>query len=474
MAAAPPAAPPVTLTASSQDTIAAIATALGPAGIGVIRLSGPDALDVALRIVRVEAEGGLKDRVATVADLRDPRDGSLFDQALVTYMAAPNSYTTEDVVEISCHGGVAAVRATLDAVLTSGARLARPGEFTLRAFLNGRIDLAQAEAVADMVAAPTDLSLKAAREQLGGRLSREVTAVRDRCLDLLARLEAEIDFAEEDVPAVDRREAAAEIASVISRIGQTLAHAGRGRLLRTGVRLAIVGSPNVGKSSLLNALLRSDRAIVTDIPGTTRDTLEEQLDISGVAFVVVDTAGIRGTADSIESEGIARTRRALAEADIALLVLDSARDLDESDEAVGRIVREHGLPVLAALNKSDLPQKLSADHVAKLGINAPTARTCALNEQGVDPLRNALLELLDAGDIRADELPLVTNERHHEALRIADGHLRGSAKAVSDGLPADFIAIGLHGAVRILGEITGEDASEDLLDSIFTRFCIGK
>jgi len=461
------------LTNSYQDTIAAIATALGPAGIGVVRISGPDALSVALKIVRVQPEGPLKDRVATVADLRDPRDGSLFDEALVTYMAAPNSYTTEDVVEISCHGGVAAVRATLDAVIAAGARLAGPGEFTLRAFLNGRIDLAQAEAVADMVAAPTDLSLKAAREQLGGRLSREVTAVRDRCLDLLARLEAEIDFTEDDVPAVDRREAADDIASMISHVGRALAHSGRGRLLRTGVRLAIVGSPNVGKSSLLNALLRSDRAIVTDIPGTTRDTLEEQMDIRGVAFVVVDTAGIRGTVDSIESEGIARTRRALAEADIALLVLDSARDLDESDRAVGRMVSEYGLPVLTVLNKTDLPQALSTDRATEL-TEAPTVRTCALTDEGVDPLRIALLELIDAGDIRSDELPMVTNQRHEEALRTAQDHLEGSAKAVGDELPADFIAIGLHGAVRVLGEITGEDASEDLLDSIFIRFCIGK
>lgn len=461
------------MTNSYQDTIAAIATALGPAGIGVVRISGPDALSVALKIVRVQPEGPLKDRVATVADLRDPRDGSLFDEALVTYMAAPNSYTTEDVVEISCHGGVAAVRATLDAVIAAGARLAGPGEFTLRAFLNGRIDLAQAEAVADMVAAPTDLSLKAAREQLGGRLSREVTAVRDRCLDLLARFEAEIDFTEDDVPAVDRREAAADIASMISHVGRALAHSGRGRLLRTGVRLAIVGSPNVGKSSLLNALLRSDRAIVTDIPGTTRDTLEEQMDIRGVAFVVVDTAGIRGTVDSIESEGIARTRRALAEADIALLVLDSARDLDESDRAVGRMVSEYGLPVLTVLNKTDLPQALSTDRATEL-TEAPTVRTCALTDEGVDPLRIALLELIDAGDIRSDELPMVTNQRHEEALRTAQDHLEGSAKAVGDELPADFIAIGLHGAVRVLGEITGEDASEDLLDSIFIRFCIGK
>lgn len=463
-----------TLTASAQDTIAAIATALGPAGIGVVRISGPDALDIALKIVQVESDRDLKDRVATVAGLRDPGDGSLFDEALVTYMAAPNSYTTEDVVEISCHGGVAAVRAALDAILAVGARLAGPGEFTLRAFLNGRIDLAQAEAVADMVAAPTDLSLKAAREQLGGRLSREVSAVRDRCLGLLARLEAEIDFTEDDVPPVDRGQAGEDLASIISRIAHALAGADRGQLLRTGVRLAIVGSPNVGKSSLLNALLRSDRAIVTDIPGTTRDTLEEQLDIGGVAFVVVDTAGIRGTSDSIESEGIARTRRALAEADIALLVLDSARDFDESDRAVGRMVREYGLPVLTVLNKIDLPQKLSTDEVADLGAESPTARICALHDEGVEPLRAALLELIDAGDIRADELPLVTNKRHQEALRIADDHLVASAKAVADELPADFIAIGLHGAVRVLGEITGEDAGEDLLDSIFTQFCIGK
>ena len=461
-------------TAFHPDTIAAIATALGPAGIGIVRLSGSEALAVAQRVVRLDSDRGLRDRVATLGSLRDPRDGSLFDEALVTYMAGPRSYTAEDVVEISCHGGIAAVRATLDAVLAAGARLARPGEFTLRAFLNGRIDLVQAEAVADMVAAPTDLSLKAARAQLGGRLSGEVAAARTQCLDLLAQLEAEIDFTEDDVPPVDRRRAAAELAATISNLARILSQADRGRILRTGVRLAIVGSPNVGKSSLLNALLRSDRAIVTEIPGTTRDTLEEQLDLRGVPVVVVDTAGVRGTDDSIESQGIARTRRALAEADVALLVFDSGRPVEDPDRAVARMVSEYGLPVLAVFNKSDLPERFGPDELVELGVEGAAIKTCALRDEGVDPLRSALLELIGAGDIQAKELPLVTNERHQEALREARTHLEGSARAVGDGLPADFIAIGLHGAVRVLGEVTGEDASEDLLNSIFARFCIGK
>ena len=459
---------------TAPDTIAAIATALGPAGIGVIRVSGPAALAVAGQIVSNGSEVELRDRVATLVSLRDPHDGSLFDQALVTYMAAPRSYTAEDVVEISCHGGIAAVRATLDAVLAAGARLAEPGEFTLRAFLNGRIDLVQAEAVADMVAAPTDLSLKAAREQLGGRLSGEVAAARAQCLGLLARLEAEIDFSEDDVPPVDRRQAADDLSAIRLLLDRILDQVECGRLLRTGVRLAIVGSPNVGKSSLLNALLRSDRAIVTDIPGTTRDTLEEQFDLEGVPVAVVDTAGIRGTVDSVESEGIARSRRALAEADVALLVFDAGRELDDADNAVVGIVREYGLPVLTVLNKSDLPEQTGHRDLAALGIDGPAVPTCALNDAGVAPLRSALLELIGAGGIRANELPLVTNERHQEALRAARTHLEGSATAVADGLPADFIAIGLHGAVRVLGEVTGEDATADLLANIFERFCIGK
>ncbi|MDP6348787.1 MAG: tRNA uridine-5-carboxymethylaminomethyl(34) synthesis GTPase MnmE [Chloroflexota bacterium] len=461
-------------TATAPDTIAAIATALGPAGIGVVRVSGPGALAVARRIISDGSAGGLPDRVATLVLLRDPHDGSFFDQALVTYMAAPRSYTAEDVVEISCHGGIAAVRATLAAALAAGARLAEPGEFTLRAFLNGRIDLIQAEAVADMVAAPTDLSLKAAREQLGGRLSGEVAAARAQCLELLARLEAGIDFSEDDVPPVDRRQAAVDLSAVRSRLDHLLDQADRGRLLRTGVRLAIVGSPNVGKSSLLNALLRSDRAIVTDVPGTTRDTLEEQLDLEGIPVVVVDTAGVRGTTDAIESEGIARSRRALAEADVALLIFDAGRELNDADRAVAAMVREYGVPVLAVLNKSDLPEKTGDGDLTALGIDGPAVPTCALNDAGVAPLRTALLELIGGGDIRANELPLVTNERHQEALRAAAAHLEGSATAVADDLPADFIAIGLHGAVRVLGEVAGEDATEDLLANIFERFCIGK
>ena len=465
---------PATLDISSQDTIAAIATAMGPSGIGVVRLSGPDALAITEKVIHFDTGRRLKDRIATVVQLRDPGDGALFDEAIVTYMAAPNSYTTEDVVEISCHGGHTAVGMTLNALLGAGARLASPGEFTLRAFLNGRIDLIQAEAVADMVSARTNLSLKAAREQLGGRLSRRVRDIREQCLSLLARLEAEIDFSEDDVPAVDRYEARKTIMSIISDVRQALDHADQGQLLRTGVRVAIVGSPNVGKSSLLNALLRYDRAIVTDIPGTTRDTLEEQVDINGIAFVIVDTAGIRGSADSVESEGINRARKALFEADIALFVLDSARGLEESDYAVGNLIIEHGLPALVALNKTDLPQQISDESTTAIGLDGSFVQTCAINDQGVEPLRAALLELVNADNIQAGEFPLVTNQRHREALRTAENHLGASNEAIVDDLPADFISIGLHGAVRILGEITGDDASEDLLAAIFTKFCIGK
>lgn len=465
---------PATLDTSSQDTIAAIATAMGPSGIGVVRVSGPDAVAITQKVIHFDAGRRLEDRLATVVQLRDPGDGALFDEALVTYMAAPNSYTTEDVVEISCHGGHTAVGTTLNALLGAGARLASPGEFTLRAFLNGRIDLIQAEAVADMVSARTNLSLKAAREQLGGRLSRRVRDIREQCLGLLAHLEAEIDFSEDDVPAVDRHQAKETIISIIFDVRQALDHADQGQLLRTGVRVAIVGSPNVGKSSLLNALLRYDRAIVTDTPGTTRDTLEEQVDIDGIAFVVVDTAGIRGTADSVESEGINRARKALFEADVALLVLDCARGLEESDYAVANLIIEHGLPALAALNKSDLPQQLSDEITVAIGLDCPVVQTCAIKDHGVEPLRVALSDLVNTDNIQAGNFPLVTNERHREALRTAEYHLGASKKAVVDGLPADFISIGLHGVVRILGEITGDDASEDLLAAIFTKFCIGK
>ena len=462
------------MTGDMSDTIAAISTALGPAGIGVIRVSGPDALQIGLRAFRTNSGRPPRNRVATLGRLVDSEDGSHIDEAIVTYMRAPHSYTREDVVEVSCHGGLAAVRSALRSIVNAGARQARPGEFTLRAFLSGRIDLAQAEAVADAVRAPTDLTLKAAEKQLRGALSKEVRELRSRCLDLLAQMEAEIDFTEDDVPPLPRPRLHNRLLDIESAIERSIEGASQGILLRHGLRLAIVGTPNVGKSSLLNALLRTDRAIVTELPGTTRDVLEESLSLDGVPVVVVDTAGIRGTTDVAEAEGVERSKRALSEADLVLLVLDASRPLSSSDQDVARLVRDSRRPALIVMNKEDLPARIPTARAAGLVPDAGIVHTCALGHRGVEPLRRTIIQEIGAGSLTAGEIPLVSNERHREALVRAREHVRSSLAAVDDSLPSDFVSIGLHGAIIELGRITGEDATEDLLETIFSKFCIGK
>ena len=462
------------MTGDISDTIAAISTALGPAGIGVIRVSGADALQIGLKAFHTNSGRSPRNRVATLGQLVDSEDGSHIDEAIITYMRAPHSYTREDVVEVSCHGGLAAVRSALRSIINAGARQARPGEFTLRAFLSGRIDLAQAEAVADAVRAPTDLTLKAAQKQLQGALSREVREVRSNCLDLLAQMEAEIDFTEDDVPALPRPALHSQLLDIESDIERSIEGASQGILLRHGLRLAIVGTPNVGKSSLLNALLRTDRAIVTELPGTTRDVLEESLSLDGVPVVVVDTAGIRGTVDVAEAEGVERSKRALSEADLVLLVLDASRPLSQPDEEVARLVRNSRRPALVVLNKEDLPAQVPPVRAGRLIPEASVVHTCALGHRGVESLRRTIVQEIGAGALTAGEIPLVSNERHREALVRAREHVRSSLEAVDDSLPSDFVSIGLHGAIIELGLITGEDATEDLLETIFSKFCIGK
>ena len=453
----------------TTDTIAAIATPVGPGGIGVVRISGPQALWIARRVTRRSRDP--KPRYAHLVRVYDGNN-ELIDQALLLFMPGPGSYTGEDVAELSCHGGPVALRRVLDSILAAGARPAGPGEFTLRAFLNGRLDLAQAEAVADLVAAPTPAALAVAANQLAGRLSDAVREMRSACLDLLAQMEAEVDFDEDEVPAMDRAVVAATLESLHQRLEDALASAGRGIMQRQGVRVALVGSPNVGKSSLMNALLSTDRAIVTEIPGTTRDVLEESFDLDGVPIVLNDTAGLRETHDPVETLGVERSSRALEGSDAAVLVLDASRPLLRNDETAAARVRQAAKPTIIALNKRDLPHAVRADDVDDLVPGAPIVRTAAIRED-VSELRQALRHVI--GLVGADGgLALVASVRHQEALTRARDELAGARRAVTDNEPSDFISIGVRGAVNALGEITGESATEDLLDVIFSKFCIGK
>ncbi len=461
---------------SLDDTIAAISTPIGEGGIGIVRMSGPQAPAI-LRLLFSPGVPGHGD--AGVCNLEpyhlhyghitDPATGEAIDEVLAVHMPSPRTYTRQDVVEIDAHGGIVAVRRILTLCLERGARLAEPGEFTLRAFLNGRIDLAQAEAVLDVVRAKTDQALQTAVGQLAGRLSERVRSVRALLLDLLAHVEAGIDFNEDELPA---RDVSADLGQAVVELQDLLAGADRGIIYRQGVRAAIVGRPNVGKSSLLNCLLRTSRAIVTDIPGTTRDTLEETLNLEGVPVVLVDTAGIAATTDDpIERLGVERSRQALDLADLAILVLDASEPLTGADRAIASLIG--GKPSIVALNKMDLVRSdQDGDPVSVM--TAPAIRISALTGQGIDLLEEAIVETVLSGQVMASDLPAVSNPRHKERLSRALEHAGAALAAVQAGLTADLIAIDLAAAVHALGQITGQTAGDDLLENIFSRFCIGK
>ena len=448
-----------------DDTITAIATPIGSGGIGIVRLSGPGSLPILERIF--VCEGGLAPRRLTYGRIIDPGSGEIVDEVLVAYMPAPKTYTRQDVVEIDCHGGPVPLRRVLDLCLAGGARLAGPGEFTLRAFLNGRIDLAQAEAVADLVETKTEAGLRMAVAQLEGHVSGRIRAVRSQLLDALAWVEASIDFEEEDVPPHPIND---DLASARRTLEELIAGADQGIVYRQGVRTAIVGRPNVGKSSLLNALLRVDRAIVTPVPGTTRDTLEETLNLNGIPLVLVDTAGIREhTRNVAEGLGVQRSTAALAQADLALFVVDGSAPLGDGDRQTADLVG--GKPAILVINKSDLPVIVN---VGDLLPRAPRVEISALTGAGIVDLEQAIEEVAFAGHVMASDAVLVSNPRHRDVLRRTCEHVDAVLAAHRASMPADFLSIGLRSAVNALGEITGETVSETLLETIFGRFCIGK
>ncbi len=455
---------------SLDDTIAAISTPLGQGGIGLVRISGPDALKIArslFRPARGKADADWRPFHLRYGHIADPLTREHVDEVLVSYMPAPRTYTRQDVVEINCHGGIVPLRKVLELALREGARLAEPGEFTLRAFLNGRIDLAQAEAVLDIVNAHTEAALRLAVDQLDGRLSGQVRQVRQRLLSVMAYLEATIDFVEDDIPPQDVRPDLREAAEALSHL---LRGADQGIIYRQGIRTAIIGRPNVGKSSLLNALLRADRAIVTPIPGTTRDTLEETLNLGGIPLVLVDTAGIaNASTDPVERLGIERSRDALRRADLVLMVIDGSQPLQTEDADIARLTE--GRPTVVVVNKTDLPELVDLSDFLP---GAPRARVSALTGEGLDALRKTILDKVLGGEVLASDSIFVTSTRHKDILTRALEHVQAALGTLEQGLPADFVTIDLRAALDLLGEITGQTFTEDLLDNIFSNFCIGK
>ncbi len=470
-----------------NDTIAAIATPAGVGGIGVIRVSGADAFSLVLPLVR--RPGGRTDlplsHTLTYGHIIDPQSEELLDEVLVVFMRAPHTYTREDVVEIQGHGGPLVLRRMLRAVLAQGARMANPGEFTLRAFLNGRLDLAQAEAVMDLIGAETEAGQRLALQQLRGRLSEQVQQARISVLGVLARIEASIDFPEEDVPTPQPEELRPLIAKAQRQVAALLAGSEQGRLYRQGLRTAIIGRPNVGKSSLLNALLRSERAIVTPVAGTTRDTVEEAANLRGIPLHLIDTAGITPTDDPVEQIGVQRSRDAAESADVVLLVFDGSEPWTRQDELVSSELQALGFgiseqesssmrrrPVVLVLNKADRPFQMDKMALQTLWPRARCIATSTLTGEGLPELEDAIADLVLAGRVMHSESVLVTNTRHQEALRRSAEHLQASILSLEQ--PLDFVSIDLRAAYDALGEVTGETASEDLLDKIFSEFCIGK
>ncbi len=454
-----------------DDTIGAIATPLGEVGLAVIRLSGREALGVADRCFVPKGQGALKPSAAPTHTLHFGhivRDGQTVDEVLVAVMRAPRTFTREDVVEITCHGGILPAKMVLDTVLASGARLAEPGEFTRRAFLNGRIDLAQAEAVADLIHSRTELALQAANEQLAGKLSRRIDQLRNQMLKTLAHIEAHIDFPEDDIGPDSREQLVDHLRRDIAFMDQLLRTAHEGQLLRRGIRGAIIGRPNAGKSSLLNQLLGRDRAIVSRIPGTTRDTIEETANIRGVPVLLVDTAGLREAGDELELEGIRRSRQSLLQAEFILHVFDVSQPLTDAD---ARYLAEFAAKKrILVRNKIDLPSRLQFPP----GLAGPVAEVCCLTGQGIEALKDAIKELAWSGEIKTGMFEVMINSRHQDALNRARAATLRATDALASDRTLELAAIDLHIAVNAIGEILGKTTTEDLLDMIFSQFCIGK
>ncbi|HXG47164.1 MAG TPA: tRNA uridine-5-carboxymethylaminomethyl(34) synthesis GTPase MnmE [Methylomirabilota bacterium] len=454
-----------------DDTIAAIATPLGEGGLAVIRLSGPAALAVADRCFVPVGRHSFRPSVApthTIHYGRIERAGQRVDEVLVAVMRAPRTFTREDVVEITCHGGLLAAKLVLEAVLEQGARLALPGEFTRRAFLNGRLDLAQAEAVADLIHARSELALAAANEQLAGKLSQRINRLRDDLMTALAHVEAHIDFPDEDIAPDTRQALVARLAAALDFLDQLLRTATEGQILRRGIRAAIVGRPNVGKSSLLNQLLGRDRAIVSPIAGTTRDTIEETASVRGLPVVFIDTAGLREASDAIESEGIRRSHESLARAELVLHVLDASQPLTEADADF--LKKCEGRKRILVLNKADLPRRMELPaHDA-----AAVVSVSCLSGAGLEALKDAIQAAVWSGGIRAEMLEVMINSRHQDALRRAREALEAALGALRGDLTLELIALDLRQAANAVGEVVGKTTTEDLLDSIFSQFCLGK
>ena len=459
---------------SEADTIAAISTPVGEGGISIVRISGDDAIKVAQRIYQGKNLEKVASHTINYGHIIDPDIKQEVDEVMVSVMRAPHTYTREDVIEINCHGGLLATNRILQLVLSYGARMAEPGEFTKRAFLNGRIDLSQSEAVMDLIRAKTDKSMKVALNQLDGDLSRLIRHLRKDILDVLAQVEVNIDYPEyDDVEEMTTKMLKEKATDIQQRIHSLLKTAKRGKVLREGLATAIIGRPNVGKSSLLNALLHEDKAIVTNVAGTTRDVIEEYVNVNGVPLKLIDTAGIRDTADTVEKIGVERSRKALDAADLVLLLIDNSAPLTAEDEKLLAATKDKQRIVI--LNKTDLPSQLDLDRLKELVGDAALIETSIVKHEGMDQLGAQISHMFfDQGIESSQNNVMVTNARHIGLLHQANDALSDVLKGIADGMPVDLVQIDMTRCWDLLGEITGDSYQDELLDQLFSQFCLGK
>lgn len=458
-----------------DDTIAAIATPPGIGGVGIIRVSGKDSFAIVNTLFKSAGTvplGERPNRTIQYGTIVDPGSNKTIDEVLLLLMHGPHSYTAEDVVEIQCHGGIVPVRQILKLLVNQGVRMAEAGEFTKRAFMNGRIDLTQAEAIIDIIEAKTEDSLSLAVAQLDGTVSKFVSDVREQLIAMIAHLEVTIDYPEEDIEDVTSQEVREQLEPILTHMDELLATANTGRLIRDGIMTVIVGRPNAGKSSLMNALLRENRAIVTDIPGTTRDSIEEFMTIEGISLRLIDTAGIRDTDDTVEALGVERARQYIDKADIVLCVIDASNPLtDEERHILGSV---SGLNTIVLLNKSDMGLAVSSESIASIGTFTAIETISAKDGEGTAVLSKWVKELVYGGQVKQTNDAMISNVRHISLMEQAKEQIEQAITSIDAGMPVDFIATDLRSAWELLGDITGDSIRESMVDELFSRFCLGK
>ncbi|MEY8738146.1 tRNA uridine-5-carboxymethylaminomethyl(34) synthesis GTPase MnmE [Bacillales bacterium AN1005] len=458
------------------DTIAAISTPMGEGAIAIVRMSGPESFLIADKVFKSIGNKRIKDVASHTihyGHIVDPGTEEIIEEVMISVMKGPRTFTKEDVIEINCHGGMASVNRLLQLLVTNGARLAEPGEFTKRAFLNGRIDLSQAEAVMDLIRAKTDKAMNVALGQMEGRLSKLIRSLRQEILETLAQVEVNIDYPEyDDVEEMTHQLMLDKSKFVQEEIRKLLQTSQQGKILREGLSTVIVGRPNVGKSSLLNSLVQDSKAIVTDIPGTTRDVIEEYVNVRGVPLRLLDTAGIRETEDIVERIGVEKSRKVLKEADLILLVLNYSDELTEEDINLFKVIE--GMDYIVIVNKTDLPQKIDMERIKELSANQKMVTTSLLQDKGINQLEEAISSLFFEGVIEASDMTYVSNTRHISLLNQALQSINEAISGVEMGTPIDIVQIDLTRTWELLGEIIGDSVHESLIDQLFSQFCLGK